>query len=186
MAWNNITYAYGSVLTSAKMTQNQDNFTALAQGLSGAPKILTAALNDSLLTGAKWPSLAAGATYALKDVWGGVTVVGTTPTIVKRMLCGFQGSVRTYFDLYANTGTANAKIYVNGAAYSATVHTATTTVKLTDFNAEDINVNVGDEIQLVLYHASGASQARNTMFRLATTTHLPGMIGGSIDTAYAD
>lgn len=47
MAWTTITYSFGSVLTSTKMTQNQDNFTALAQGLSGAPKILTAALEQT-------------------------------------------------------------------------------------------------------------------------------------------
>lgn len=48
MAWTNLVYAYASVLTSAKMTQNQDNFTALAQGLSGAPAIkIGAALDQS-------------------------------------------------------------------------------------------------------------------------------------------
>ena len=45
MAWTDLTYAFESVLTSAKMTQNQDNFTALAQGLTGSPKILNAAVD---------------------------------------------------------------------------------------------------------------------------------------------
>lgn len=48
MAWTSLTYAFESVLTSAKMTQNQDNFTALAQGLSGAPAILKAAIPASV------------------------------------------------------------------------------------------------------------------------------------------
>lgn len=39
MAWTSLTYSFLSVLTSTKMTATQDNFTALAQGLSGAPKI---------------------------------------------------------------------------------------------------------------------------------------------------
>jgi hypothetical protein len=47
MAWTTITYSFGSVLTSTKMTQTQDNFTALAQGLTGAPKIQTAALEQT-------------------------------------------------------------------------------------------------------------------------------------------
>jgi len=37
--WTDLTYPTGSLLTSAKMTQNQDNFTALAKGHSGAPAI---------------------------------------------------------------------------------------------------------------------------------------------------
>ena len=37
MAWTSVTFAYGSVLTSAKMTQVQDNFTAMADGASGSP-----------------------------------------------------------------------------------------------------------------------------------------------------
>lgn len=48
MAWTALTYIFESVLTSAKMTQNQDNFTALAQGLSGAPAILKAAIPSSV------------------------------------------------------------------------------------------------------------------------------------------
>lgn len=46
MAWTSLTYSFGSVLTSTKMTQNQDNFTALADGTSAAPKIQTAALEQ--------------------------------------------------------------------------------------------------------------------------------------------
>ena len=41
--WTSLTYAFGSKLTSAKMTQNQDNFLALAEGASGAPKLQSAA-----------------------------------------------------------------------------------------------------------------------------------------------
>jgi len=37
--WTDLTYPSGSLLTSTKMTQNQDNFTALAEGHSGAPTI---------------------------------------------------------------------------------------------------------------------------------------------------
>ncbi len=37
MTWTALTYAFGSKLTSTKMTQNQDNFTAMARGQSGAP-----------------------------------------------------------------------------------------------------------------------------------------------------
>ena len=39
MAWTSLTFAFGSVLSSAKMTQLYDNLTAVAQGLSGAQAI---------------------------------------------------------------------------------------------------------------------------------------------------
>lgn len=53
MAWTNLTFAFGSVLTSAKMTQMDDNFDALANGDAGAPKIQTNALANSSVTTAK-------------------------------------------------------------------------------------------------------------------------------------
>ncbi len=45
MAWTNLTFAYGSLLTSTKMTQMDDNFDALVAGASGAPRIVQAALD---------------------------------------------------------------------------------------------------------------------------------------------
>lgn len=51
--WTALTYAYGSLLTSTKMTQNQDNFTALAEGAAGAPNIATAAITALAVTEAK-------------------------------------------------------------------------------------------------------------------------------------
>ncbi len=44
--WTSVTFASGSILTSAKMGQVQANFTALAEGASGAPAVLAAALNQ--------------------------------------------------------------------------------------------------------------------------------------------
>lgn len=41
MAWNNITFSYGSILTSTQMTQLQANFSAMATQNSGSPKIWT-------------------------------------------------------------------------------------------------------------------------------------------------
>lgn len=49
MSWTNVTFSFGSSLPSSKMTQMMDNFTALAQGLSGAPKILPAALDPTTI-----------------------------------------------------------------------------------------------------------------------------------------
>ena len=46
--WTSLTYSFGSVLTSTKMTQNQDNFLAVAEGASGAPKIQASAFDGSI------------------------------------------------------------------------------------------------------------------------------------------
>ncbi len=49
--WTNINYAANSLLTSTKMTQNQQNFHALVEGSTGAPKIQAAAIDtDSVIT----------------------------------------------------------------------------------------------------------------------------------------
>jgi hypothetical protein len=48
--WTNLSFAFGSILTSTKMTQMDDNFDALAQGASGAPAIQTAAIANQAIT----------------------------------------------------------------------------------------------------------------------------------------
>jgi hypothetical protein len=45
--WTAATFAFESLLTSTKMAQVQDNFTGLAEGASGAPKVLAAALSQT-------------------------------------------------------------------------------------------------------------------------------------------
>jgi hypothetical protein len=53
MAWTDLDFPFGSVLSSSKMTQLDDNFEALANGDSGAPSIQTAALANKIVTAAK-------------------------------------------------------------------------------------------------------------------------------------
>ncbi len=47
MAWTTLSFPFGSILTSTKMTQLYDNLTALADGATGAPPIQTAALEQT-------------------------------------------------------------------------------------------------------------------------------------------
>ena len=47
MAWTDILFPFGSILTSSKMTNLQANFKAMADGDSGAPEITKAALKTS-------------------------------------------------------------------------------------------------------------------------------------------
>ena len=86
MAWTTLTFPYGSLLTSTKMTQMQDNFTAFANKDSGAPVlansyVVEAMLAASAVTEAK---IAASAVSSgkLKTTYGDVSVTGTTATNV--------------------------------------------------------------------------------------------------------
>lgn len=50
MAWTTLTFAFGSVLSSSKMTQMFDNFTAFARGESGAPKVTFTGSNSGVIS----------------------------------------------------------------------------------------------------------------------------------------
>ncbi|HKJ87611.1 MAG TPA: hypothetical protein VKA48_03800 [Gammaproteobacteria bacterium] len=47
MPWTDLSFPFGSILTSSKMTQLDDNFEALANGDSGAPAVQQAAMGGS-------------------------------------------------------------------------------------------------------------------------------------------
>lgn len=47
MAWTDLSFAYGSLLTSTKMTQLDANLDALAEGASGAPKVEASAIKSN-------------------------------------------------------------------------------------------------------------------------------------------
>ena len=76
--WTSLTYAFGSLLTSAKMTQNQDNFTALAEGASGAPAI---SWSNALDTGFTGSSQAIGASSTWTPSAGVYQIVSTSTNI---------------------------------------------------------------------------------------------------------
>ena len=52
-AWTDLTFAYGSKLTSTQMTQLDANLDALAEGANGAPKIQSAAIDTDAVTATK-------------------------------------------------------------------------------------------------------------------------------------
>lgn len=89
MAWTNLTFAFGSTLTSTKMTQLQDNFTAMATKASGAP-----AVQASTITEPTQAQMEAGTNTTLgvspramnwhpgvAKVFASVTYSGGTPTL---------------------------------------------------------------------------------------------------------
>ena len=49
-AWTDLTFAYGSLLTSTKMSQLDANLDALAEGAAGAPTITTTAIGSGTIS----------------------------------------------------------------------------------------------------------------------------------------
>ena len=182
MAWTTLTYAYGSTLTSTKMTQNQDNFTAVAQGLSGAPKIQTAALQDYLLSATKWPLLVSGTTYLLASNDHRVAVQSATPTFAKGFRISQTGTLSFQFDLYTNNASnaAYGRIYKNGVA-TGTLRSTTTTTALTSIYTESISVTAADIIELYCWNASGVYQGKNTFLRVLGNAIPPGLFAASVN-----
>lgn len=96
MAWTTLSYAFGSLLTSTKMTQLYDNLTALASGSSGAPQLQTAAYADGSVTAVKIavsPSL-----LGVQNLTSGTTytpTVGTTSVVI-HVVGGGGGGGKAY------------------------------------------------------------------------------------------
>ena len=89
MAWTSLTFSFGSLLTSTKMTQLQDNFAAMAAGDSGAPTVDTAGITALAVTTAKIAALnVTGATIAASTItaakvsWGSSSASGTGPALI--------------------------------------------------------------------------------------------------------
>lgn len=74
MAWTSLTFAYGSLLTSSKMTQLYDNITALANGDSGAPDITNAAMGSGSIKQAQL-NTSTGEVSTTTINAGGITLV---------------------------------------------------------------------------------------------------------------
>ena len=89
MAWTNLTFSFGSVLTSAKMTQMYDNFTAMATKLSGSPAVQASTVTEptqAQMETATDTTLgvtprAANWHPGMAKCWGCVTTSGGTPTL---------------------------------------------------------------------------------------------------------
>lgn len=186
MAWTALTYALNSLLTAAKMTQNQDNFTALAQGLSGAPKILDAAIDSTgITTRSKLPTAlayedesnsfassgqqtfrrtAAGVVIAIRDKDDAVDVVtiddeGNISVLVEAA----ERGTRIKGGIYAKDFTFDSD-YID---YATEFHTAPSGTKNADGFIRDVSgtasVNqsalLGGQVQLATGSTSG-SEAR--------------------------
>lgn len=117
MTWTTLTYAFGSQLTSTKMTQNQNNFTAVMTGDPSAPRLQPTALT----------SYTAVASYWLMGNRGGTIDVNTDEPIMRfRPLAHGLILASANFDPVA---AGNLNWYVNSTSvYSASYGTAVTSL----------------------------------------------------------
>lgn len=177
MAWTSLTFAFGSTLTSTKMTQMQDNFTAVANGDSGAPNIQTNAIANSAVTESKIATGAvtnsklqppAGGTgyliFTLQDTQQGTNDgLDAYPDPGRQdrynaathlgVTCLVAGTIRAYLEQLESAGHTNncVRILKNGALVQEWCNPGGAAVA----RSVDISVSVGDRI--VFQNKSGAS-----------------------------
>ncbi len=122
MAWTSLTFAFGSLLTSTKITQLYDNITALANGDSGAPEIVQAAIADDaigytqLKLAAVPGEVSTAGSDSLLTLAGGLHGFypqmkdsGVSPGSIKARLA--KETLGATFATYINLGTDTGTIY---------------------------------------------------------------------------
>ena len=167
MAWTSLTYPFGSILTSAKMAQNQDNFLAVANGATNAPKIQTAAINDNAVTLAKLGA----AVYTTDTDYQMGKISGDTAStsyvkvggVLTATVSG-QYNLRVEISMAPTTGTMGAQIYKNGAPYGTL---RTSTAASAGFN-EDLALAVGDKVEIYAAHSTGGATVTAVALGIAT------------------
>ena len=147
MGWTALTFAFGSLLTSTKMTQLYDNITAVANGDSGAPDIIPAAINVGYSPGS----------YFCYNM----NAEGRTGTSAyDKMLefkTGIAGNLSIGFYIRSLTGTdpISVRPYVNDVAVSSAATTTSSGFSLVIRSVQSCSVN--DKIQLWGKYDSGAT-----------------------------
>ena len=171
MAWTNLTYSFGSVLTSTKMTQNQDNFAALAAGLSGAPKVQTAALEQGA-------SVQAVTTATIRD--GAVTNAKLDIGIINtnNIADGAVTNVKI-----ANNAISSSKIilatageYSIAEALGAVSHTSTSAAKV-----REVWTAYGGTFRIAY-----TLRAENVSFQVHAQIYKNGSAFGPLNSTYSD
>lgn len=116
MAWTVLTFPFGSLLTSVKVTQLSDNITALAAGDAGAPKIVTASMTINTINGDRILSASLPGGKLTNDTVT-ATQIGPNAVTVSELAAGavHQGELNTSSG-EVNTSTI-ARLTLPGGAY---------------------------------------------------------------------
>lgn len=177
MPWTDLTYPFGSLLTSAKMTQNQDNFHAMANADSGAPLISTlglrsgewatvnsvgAVIGEALLAADDSPSPVLATT---SQDWTLLTLTSNSNSDGWTVRRGGRYTLAFIGYRAGGTGRADVQVYRNGVAWSAVTSLYTQTGSL--FSPSRVlnvdSLQAGDLVQ-VYYRITGTvSNALLTM-----------------------
>ena len=164
MAWTTLTFAFGSLLTSTKMTQLYDNLTALANGDSGAPNIVAAAITAGAVTPDKLTAPAAGEYVVFKNEVERSTT-STSAVKLKEVKWGSTGGTLTVkFSISGVTSNGYAQIYKNGSAVGTSRSNAAGYVEY----SENLTFAEGDLIQVYAYHTGGTVYIKDLKICLLT------------------
>ena len=135
MAWNNISFAFGSTLTHSKMGGLQENFTALAEDATGSPTFLSRAkamvtfqANGTISAQRGVSSVTHGATGQYTINPSAVFSVGTQATSQAGMPSGVyyrsvQSAVMIGFNV--NVAYSDVSVRVLAGASATTTNSAT-------------------------------------------------------------
>jgi hypothetical protein len=141
MAWTALTFAYGSKLTSTKMTQLFDNFTAFANKDSGAP-----VLENQYITMVMHQHYVAGS-YFIGLNGAMVTTNATTWAKVKEFALPKDGAIKVAFSLQSsNAANRYGAVFRNGTIVSS-IYTGRDTLYVEDITSW----TGGDLCQLCIY-----------------------------------
>lgn len=179
--WTAATFNYGSVLTSTKMAQVQDNFTALAEGATGAPKVTAAALNqtggsEAVVAGTiraynvAQPKLVNYAAGSKVEASVSGYIYEASYTKVAEFYIPRAGVITAVFSLAAPAGTsAAARLYKNGAPLGAEV---LVTAPNGGTQSADYSIAAGDLLQLYAWENDTTSIAWSLSLRVSSATSI--------------
>lgn len=120
MAWTDLTFSFGSLLTGTKMTQLDDNFDALAAGESGAPAISLSNASDKNFTSGS-QNISSGATWTPSA--GAYLLVSSALTAMRveiNVSSTWRGTGSTTYAFLISDGS-NQRLF-NNSAGSITVY----------------------------------------------------------------
>lgn len=160
MAWTNLNFAVGQILTAAQMNNFFANFAAMMNGDTGAPRLKPLAV---------LPTVAGiGFTSAISAAERGIN--STTPTKTHEIRIPYSGALNIFFELESavNGGAARAQIYVNGLVKG--ILRSNNNLGFIGFSEDITGLNVGDLVQLFTFKASGSVLAISRNFTVREST----------------
>jgi len=153
MAWTDLNFTVGQVLTAAQMNNLVANLTAMMDGDSGAPRLKPAAVLPTVGGGVESARTGASSNGA------------TTPTKVNEIKIPYSGELRVDFGMSrGGTPSVFGQIYINGVATGILRSTSSTSTVI--FSELFTGLLPGDLIQLFTYVSSGSGLVNTSSLTL--------------------